>query len=78
MSPGPALKKVDLEDLLAGQERWRDKPAIAQHFSCSIRWIESRMEEGMPHTFIAGRAKFRVSEVEPWLDAHGFIARLGK
>jgi hypothetical protein len=58
-------------------ERWCDKHGIAEHFSCGVRWIESRMEEGMPHTHIAGRAKFRVSEVEPWLDRHGFIERAG-
>jgi hypothetical protein len=34
-------------------ERWRDKHGIAEHFSCGIRWIEARMVEGMPHTYIA-------------------------
>jgi hypothetical protein len=55
-----------------------DKKGIAGHFQCSIRWIERRMEEGMPHTHIAGRAKFRVSEVEPWLEAHGHIEHRGE
>jgi hypothetical protein len=59
-------------------ERWRDKHGIAEHFSCGIRWIEARMVEGMPYTYIAGRAKFRISEVEPWLDSHGFIERSGE
>jgi hypothetical protein len=59
-------------------ERWRDKHGIAEHFSCGIRWIEARMVEGMPHTYIAGRAKFKVSEVEPWLDRNGFIERGGE
>lgn len=68
---------LDLERLLAGQEPWRDKLGIAEHYSCGVRWIESRMEEGMPYAYIAGRAKFRVSEVDPWLDAHGFIDRAG-
>jgi hypothetical protein len=36
------------------------------------------MEEGLPHTHIAGRAKFHVSEVEPWLEAHGHIERRGE
>jgi hypothetical protein len=36
------------------------------------------MVEGMPYTYIAGRAKFRISEVEPWLDSHGFIERSGE
>ena len=59
-------------------ERWLDKAGIAQHFSCSIRWIERRMEEGLPHTHIAGKAKFRVSEAEPWLWEHGYIKRRGE
>ncbi len=61
-----------------GFEPWRDKPYLAAYFVCSVRWIEARMEEGMPHTHIAGRAKFRVSEVEPWLAAHGHIERRGE
>jgi hypothetical protein len=68
---------LDVERLLARQERWRDKHGIAEHFSCGIRWIEERMAEGMPHTYIAGRAKFKVSLVEPWLAAHGFIEDRG-
>jgi hypothetical protein len=63
---------------VAALERWLDKAGISEHFTCSIRWIERRMEEGMPHTHIAGRAKFRVSEVEPWLEAHGHIERRGE
>jgi len=56
---------------------WRDKHGIAEHFSCSIRWIEERMTEGMPHAYIAGRAKFKVARAESWLDEHGFIERRG-
>lgn len=59
-------------------ERWLDKAGIAEQFACSIRWIECRMEDGMPHAHIAGRAKFRVSEVEPWLQEHGHIERRGE
>jgi hypothetical protein len=61
--------------ITADPEGWRDKHGIAEHFACGVRWIEARMVEGMPHTYIAGRAKFRVSEVEPWLERHGFIKR---
>jgi hypothetical protein len=63
--------------VFAEPERWRDKHGLAEHFACGIRWIEERMAEGMPHTFIAGRAKFKVSRVEPWLDEHGFIEDRG-
>jgi hypothetical protein len=59
-------------------EPWLDKKGIAAHFVCSVRWIERKMEEGMPHRHIAGRAKFRVSEVEAWLEAHGHIERRGE
>lgn len=55
-----------------------DKRGIAEHYACSVRWIERRMEEGMPHFHIAGRAKFRVDETEPWLADRGYIERRGK
>lgn len=59
-------------------EPWFDKRGIARHLACSVRWIERRMEDGLPHRHIAGRAKFRVSEVEPWLEAHGHIEQRGE
>lgn len=62
---------------VAELERWRDKRGIAEHFACSVRWIERRMEEGMPHRHIAGRAKFRASECEAWLEENGHIERRG-
>jgi hypothetical protein len=59
-------------------EPWLDKRGIAGHLACSVRWIERRMEDGLPHRHIAGRAKFRVSEVEPWLEDHGHIEQRGE
>jgi len=35
------------------------------------------MEEGLPHAYIAGRAKFKIPKVETWLDTHGFIELRG-
>ena len=64
--------------LIEGFEPWKDKRAVAAHFACSVRWIERRMEDGLPHRHIAGRAKFRVSEVELWLEAHGHIELRGE
>lgn len=58
-------------------EPWLDKRHLAEHLDCSIRWIEGRMDQGMPHAVIAGRVKFRPSEVEPWLEAHGHLERRG-
>jgi hypothetical protein len=57
---------------------WCDKRAIAAYFGCSVRSIERRMVEGMPHAEILGRAKFRVPEVEPWLEEHGYLKRKGQ
>lgn len=54
-------------------EPWLDKRALAQHLSCSIRSIQTALAQGMPHATIFGRVKFRVSEVEPWLEAHGYL-----
>lgn len=62
---------------VADPDRWRDKHGLAEHFSCSIRWIEERMVEGMPHAYIAGRAKFKVAKAESWLDEHGSSSGAG-
>jgi hypothetical protein len=41
------------------------------------RWLRYRLKEGMPHYLIAGKIRFRVSEVVPWLERHGYIERRG-
>lgn len=56
-------------------EPWLDKRGLQEYLSCSERWIENRLKEDMPHAMIAGRIKFRVSEVEPWLIEHGHMER---
>jgi hypothetical protein len=56
-------------------EPWLDKRALAAHLGCGERWIEYRMREGMPAWKIAGRIKFRASEVEAWLLEHCHIER---
>ena len=58
-------------------ERWLDKRGIAAHLSCSVRTIERRIEEGLPHRYIMGRARFRASEVEAWLERNGYSERKG-
>lgn len=59
-------------------EPFLDKEGIAGFFSCSVRWIEERMAEDLPHCHIAGKAKFRASEVESWLHEHGHIDQRGE
>jgi hypothetical protein len=59
-------------------EPWLDREELAAHLGCSVRWIRYRQAEGMPHALIAGRCKFRASEVEPWLQARGHLERKGE
>lgn len=58
-------------------EPWLDKRGLAGHLGCSVRWIELRITEGMPHAIIAGRVKLRASETEAWLAANGYLERRG-
>lgn len=57
---------------LVEMEKWLDKHGLADQLSCGVRWIEARIAEGMPSAMIAGRRKFKVSKVEPWLKQHGY------
>lgn len=56
-------------------EPWVDKKGLAQFFGCSVRWIESRIQEGMPSAIIAGKRKFRASECEEWLERMQHLRR---
>jgi hypothetical protein len=58
-------------------EPWLDKRGLASHLACSVRSVEHALAEGMPHATIFGRIKFRVSDVEPWLEDHGHLERAG-
>jgi len=62
---------------LVSREPWLDKRRLADHLGCGIRWIEMRVVEGMPCAMIAGRRKFRASEVEDWLERVGYLRRSG-
>jgi hypothetical protein len=61
---------------VAHLEPWLAKAQLAEYLACSERWIEEKMAEGMPHAKIAGRIKFKVSEVEPWLEEKGYMERV--
>jgi hypothetical protein len=45
---------------------------LAEHYGCSVRWLKYRLKDGMPSELIAGRRKMRLSETDPWLEAHGW------
>lgn len=64
------------EGELVHLEPWLGKAAIAEYFACSEKWIELRMDEGLPHARIAGRIKFRASDVERWLEDNGHLERM--
>lgn len=73
-----AQDRVELADLVASvvvarQETspWLDKRGLAEHFACSLRSIEQAMADGMPHSIIFGRAKFKALECEAWLRENG-------
>ena len=44
---------------------------LSQLLGVSRRWIEYRIEEGLPSAKIGGRRLFKPSEVENWLQKEG-------
>lgn len=66
-------------------EEWLTIDELADQLGCSTRWIEYRIAESkdwpeqkrFPKAMIAGRWKFRQSEVERWLEAHGHLRKEG-
>lgn len=57
-------------------EPWLDTKGLEAYSACSERWIENCMADGMPHVKIAGRIKFKASEVEPWLEENRHMERI--
>lgn len=53
----------------AGNEPWLTKRELADALSFSVRWVEYRVAEGMPHKIFGGRLRFQRTAVEAWLDA---------
>jgi hypothetical protein len=58
-------------------EPWLDKRGLAEHLACGVRTIERALTQGMPHTIIYGRVKFRASEVDAWLERTGQLEHRG-
>lgn len=57
------------------ERRYYDLNGAAEQFSCSRRWLEDRVAEGMPHFMGAGRIKLRLDECEDWLIENGHWER---
>ena len=53
--------------LRKGNDPWLTKQDLAQILGFSVRWVEYRLKEGMPHSRIGGRVRFQRSTVEAWL-----------
>lgn len=50
------------------QEPWLTKQQLAERLHVSVRWIDLRRTEGLPCSKWAGVVRFRLSEVERWLE----------
>jgi hypothetical protein len=48
-------------------EPWLSKQEMAQHLGFSTRWIELRVQEGMPCERFGARLRFQRVPVEEWL-----------
>ena len=68
-------RKLDAlaEDRSNVTELWLPKKQLARTLGISERWLEYRIEEGLPHRRIAGRCVFRLNAVESWLRKRGHI-----
>ena len=78
------VKRVELENaalrkLLEAPEPWLDYEKLADHFSTSVRTVQTWKAEGMPMELLDGKRKGRLSEILPWLETHGhagYVSRL--
>ena len=62
---------------VSGQERYLTKQELAAHLGCGTRSVEGAMKRGMPHSIIFGKAKFRLTDVEMWLESSGDLEPRG-
>lgn len=51
-----------------GTEPWVNKKDLADHLKYSTRWIELRLRDGMPSSKWGGERRFKISQVEHWLE----------
>ena len=58
----------DARRLRIDSEPWLAKRDLAAALGFSVRWVEYRVAEGMPHKVFGGRLRFQRSAVEAWLE----------
>ena len=63
--------RVEVAELRSRPEPWLDYDALAAHFSCGHRTVETWKAEGMPMELLDGKCKGQLSEILPWLETHG-------
>jgi hypothetical protein len=68
-----AARLVVVPDPPPAVEGYLDKRDLADHLCMSPRWIDYRVKEGMPHKLLAGRPRFKASEVDVWLAERGHM-----
>jgi hypothetical protein len=54
-------------------ELWLPKKELARRLGVSVRWVDYRIAEGLPHREIGGRVVFRLPTVESWLRTRGLL-----
>jgi hypothetical protein len=57
-------------------EPWLDRRKLADHLSVSERTVDYWRDDGLPEWVLGGRAKFKLSEVEPWLVDQGHLRQV--
>lgn len=57
-------------DTVTVAERYLTKTDLARHLQMTPRWINYRMADGMPHHRWGRAVRFRLSEVEAWLEKY--------
>jgi excisionase family DNA binding protein len=64
---------MTVEHLTTDPEPWRDKAFIAEHLGISVREVDRKVTEGMPCHRLGrnGHRRFRVTEVDAWVEEHG-------
>jgi excisionase family DNA binding protein len=67
VSAAPVIDLVHARQVRDGTEPWITKQQLARHLGFSVRWVEYRVAEGLPHSRMGGRLRFQRTAVERWL-----------
>jgi excisionase family DNA binding protein len=58
------------QDVIDWTEPFITKSELARHMGFSVRWVERRVRDGMPHYRVGGRLRFQKSKAIAWLMEH--------